>query len=483
MAEELEELCGKISLTEGERIGIQIDEHEVSEARVVAGKCLVGKVWADKLVNKEAFQSVMSNVWRTAGEVKFKDLKDNIWLFEFSDQVDKKRVMEGRPWSFDRQIIVLNEFDGSIPPSQLAFNHSPIWIQVHDMPLICMNKSVGTKIGSSLGELVDIDVAGDGMGWGSYLRLRVVIDLMKPLDRGRALSLAGKSSWVEFKYEKLPLFCYRCGCIIHGSNRCPVISNTRLNKEETKPWGSWLRAFDPKRKGARGGFGNRGETSQNQFREEGDGDGAQSAGRSTGKESFGHPGNPNRQPTPGGTAVSVESGTFSNGENVENQIREDIFPSAMTAGASSRDMGRKLAVNQPALIDMGPNKEHMGVGNLGLLGDDETVGTECLGLNKEVHERTSMDYNITGGVNPLAEADFMVPKTSIKTWKRLARGNENMRANVQSKRKAKRGRPIFVGNANDGGEQNGKRLKKDEVTSAYSGENMAEAVEQPRQEP
>jgi hypothetical protein len=131
---------------------------------LIAGKCLVGKIWADKIVNKEAFKSMMSTIWRTAGGVKFKDLKDNIWLYEFSDLVDKRRVMDGRPWSFDRQILVLNEFDGSTPPSQLEFNRSPFWIQAHDMPLICMNKSVGTKIGNSVGELVEVDVAGDGMG-------------------------------------------------------------------------------------------------------------------------------------------------------------------------------------------------------------------------------------------------------------------------------------------------------------------------------
>jgi hypothetical protein len=49
--------------------------------------------------------------------VKFKELKDNIWLFEFSDDGDKRRVLDGRSWSFDRQILVLNEFDGSTPPS------------------------------------------------------------------------------------------------------------------------------------------------------------------------------------------------------------------------------------------------------------------------------------------------------------------------------------------------------------------------------
>jgi hypothetical protein len=96
----------------------------------------------------------------------------------------------------------------SMPPTQMQFQHSPFWIQVHDMPLLCMTKGVGVKIGESLGEVEDVDVAGDGVGWGRCVRIRVIIDLVKPLERGRALELEGKSHWVNFKYENLPLFFY-----------------------------------------------------------------------------------------------------------------------------------------------------------------------------------------------------------------------------------------------------------------------------------
>jgi hypothetical protein len=110
-----------------------------------------------------------------------------------------------------------------------------------------MNKGVGTKIRTSLGKLDDVDVAGDRMGWGSYLRLRVTLDITKPLDHGRALSLAGKSTWVEFKYEKWLLFCFRCKRIVHRSRGCLVAPAMRLSSaEETKQWGKWLRALDPK---------------------------------------------------------------------------------------------------------------------------------------------------------------------------------------------------------------------------------------------
>jgi hypothetical protein len=209
MADELGDLCKKISLTKGEKDGIQVKELDVSEARVIAGKCLIGKVWTDKNVNQEAFKTVFSNIWRIVGSVKFKELKDNMWLVEFSDDGDKRRVLEARPWSFDRQILVLNEFDGITPPSQLDFSHSPFWVQVHDMPLLCMNKNVGTKIGNSLGELQKVDVVGNRLGWVSYLRLRVSLDITKPLDHGRALKFAGKSSWMSLNMKN-------CRCSVSG---------------------------------------------------------------------------------------------------------------------------------------------------------------------------------------------------------------------------------------------------------------------------
>ena len=87
--------------------------------------------------------------------------------------------MDGRPWSFDHQLLVLQEFDGKTHPSQMVFTQSIFWVQIHDMPLVCMNRMVGTRIGESIGAVEDIDVEDDGTGWGRYLCVRVLIDIMK----------------------------------------------------------------------------------------------------------------------------------------------------------------------------------------------------------------------------------------------------------------------------------------------------------------
>jgi hypothetical protein len=234
-----------IMLSRGEQLDIVVDDCDVEEAKQQGNNCLIGKIWAGKRVNREAFINVFKRIWRTEKEVGFKEIQHNVWIFEFSLESDKTRVLKGRPWSFDRSLLALSEFDGGIPSSQWNFTSSPFWIQIHDMPLICMTKAIGSKIGESLGILEAVDTEGDGVEWGSVLRIRVIIDIQKPLERGRSLNIAGKAHWVNFKYENLPVFCFSCGRIAHGEAGCPKRSQT----EQKKEWGVWLRAEKSNRQG------------------------------------------------------------------------------------------------------------------------------------------------------------------------------------------------------------------------------------------
>lgn len=77
--------------------------------------------------------------------------------------------------------------------------------------MISFNRGVGQKIGDSLGDVLEVDAKGVEVGWRRGLRIKVVIDITNPLERGRALVIEGKSLWISFKYEKLPLFCFNCG--------------------------------------------------------------------------------------------------------------------------------------------------------------------------------------------------------------------------------------------------------------------------------
>ncbi|XP_059429320.1 uncharacterized protein LOC132163147 [Corylus avellana] len=488
MADVLEDLCGRISLTEGEKIGIQVEEGEIAADKEAGGKCLIGKVWTEKNINKEAFRSVLSTVWRTAGGVKFKELRENTWLFEFNDDVDKRRVLDGRPWSFDGQILVLNEFDGNTPPSQLEFNQSPFWIQVHDMPLICMNKNIGTKIGRSLGELEEVDVAGDGMGWGSCLRLRVNIDITKPLDRGRALKLEGKSSWVEFKYEKLPIFCFRCGRIVHGPRGCPIPPPTsRSAAKEFNKWGVELRALDPRRRGARGRHSYREQSTRNSPSESDETDSGRHSGeRSPNMATSGFHGNPSKEINSKAPAGSGGGGIRNTEKEAGNGTRKDSATAEVHEISAINTMERPAA-NSP-LKTTGPGSclGHVGHGHLGSTIAGSRVGEAGGGGNMEDQEVTSMEFLLSGAAEHNGgdgENDSNNFRPTLKTWKRMARNTNNARALTQPSSKTKRDRSDPTDEQNSVPERVEKRSKKETVSQNKKLDSLAAAVPQPRQEP
>lgn len=61
-----------------------------------------------------------------------------MFLIDFEYTWNKARVMEGRPWTFDGNLVYLVEFDGFTPPSQLEFDKAAFWVRMYNLPLACI---------------------------------------------------------------------------------------------------------------------------------------------------------------------------------------------------------------------------------------------------------------------------------------------------------------------------------------------------------
>ena len=105
-----------------------------------------------------------------------------------------------------------------------------------------MTREVAEDICGNAG-LMDKSTQLSEMMGGSFMRVRVVIDVSFPLCRGRMISFdEGDEAWVSFKYERLPNICYWCGCLNHSDKDCDQwIESDGSLKDEDKEYGPWIR--------------------------------------------------------------------------------------------------------------------------------------------------------------------------------------------------------------------------------------------------
>jgi hypothetical protein len=95
-----------------------------------------------------------------------------------------------------------------------------------------------------VGVVEEVESDEYGIGWGEYLRVKICLDISKPLARGRVLKLKESTTWAAFQYECLPRFCFQCGTIRHGLEGCLVPRGGLMARVHHKQqFGSWLRAL------------------------------------------------------------------------------------------------------------------------------------------------------------------------------------------------------------------------------------------------
>ncbi|XP_062017468.1 uncharacterized protein LOC133733842 [Rosa rugosa] len=223
--EVISKFAGKITLTEAEQEEvIHVKTHDFESLKTKLDLSLVGKVLTTNPFCRIAFETKMVMAWMPTKAMKFREIDDNLFLFIFGNMEDKQRVLDNGPWHFENALLVLDYTDGTVRPSEMKLNRADLWVQVHNLPLLGMNVALGRMIANCLGKCLEVEEDGDGECWRNCMRLRVRLDVTKPLRRGMKICLEGcEPFWVDFKYEGVPKFCYHCGIWGHNESECEVV--------------------------------------------------------------------------------------------------------------------------------------------------------------------------------------------------------------------------------------------------------------------
>ncbi|KAL5808299.1 hypothetical protein ACOSQ3_028990 [Xanthoceras sorbifolium] len=123
--------------------------------------------------------------------------------------MDRLRVLHGGPWSFDGSLLILEVWNDVGEISQLAFQHTKFWVQIHNIPMLCMTKEIGRFLGNQIGEVREIDDGASGDCMGKFIRVRVLVDIAKLLQRFLKVNMgrAGKEVIMLLSPVKSRMVC------------------------------------------------------------------------------------------------------------------------------------------------------------------------------------------------------------------------------------------------------------------------------------
>ncbi|CAN6169074.1 unnamed protein product [Urochloa humidicola] len=221
------DLLEKLNLTreEGEVAALSDDEEEAVDHGIKWR--LLGKALSPSALHISTICSAMVSAWGNPFGLKMRpvgEVGENLFIADFGCLVDKQRALAGSPWMVGRHAVILQEYDGSLKPSEVSFAKMEMWVRILNLPFGWMNERRGSRAAGLVGEVIKVDADKDGDASGPFLRARVAIEVDKPLHRGVFLQTDRKSlpEWFDIQFEKLPFFCFSCGIMGHLTQECPT---------------------------------------------------------------------------------------------------------------------------------------------------------------------------------------------------------------------------------------------------------------------
>jgi len=245
------DMLKKLNLTEEEGEYVAFSDDEADGEETATEWALVGKVISPGALNKSTIMGALKPAWGNPYGLKLRSIGEktaNLFVAEFGSKEDKDRILGASPWVFGKYSVILREYDHKLKPSEIHFDRMEIRARLIDVPLGWMNQQHGARAMGLLGEVVRMDVDGEGKASGPFLRARVAIDISKPIRRGALIKRSKNEppEWFDAQYERLSYFCRSCGVLGHSDLVCETPAPR--DAEGKLPYDVKLRVEDKKKK-------------------------------------------------------------------------------------------------------------------------------------------------------------------------------------------------------------------------------------------
>ncbi|KAM0860045.1 hypothetical protein ACQ4PT_046797 [Festuca glaucescens] len=180
----------------------------------------------------------MKSIWNLARDPICREAGENMFIFQMHCLADWKKVVHQGPWTFRGWGLLVEDYYGLGDPTEVVFGGMHVWAQIHGIPELYRKQEVVDDLARRIGSVKEVQMTPKLFFEGNYVRIRVRIQISKPLPRFVSLTLPEGKKRLAVKYEKVPFFCKRCGLIGHDHEEC----GDGVWEDKQLQYGSWMLA-------------------------------------------------------------------------------------------------------------------------------------------------------------------------------------------------------------------------------------------------
>ncbi|KAL2224664.1 UNVERIFIED_CONTAM: hypothetical protein Sindi_3035600 [Sesamum indicum] len=174
------------------------------------------------------------SVWPALREVTA--TTNGFFFFQFKTVFDMEEIIEGGPWLFQGQPIVLQKWEPGMAMRKLKHTQVPVWIKLRHLPMEFWTTEGLSTVASGVGKPLYPDAITRACTRLDFARVCVMIDATQKLHKHIIVMAPDEEGGetpckVDIEYEWLPPKCTACMSLGHSNKDC-ALNKTR---KPTKP--------------------------------------------------------------------------------------------------------------------------------------------------------------------------------------------------------------------------------------------------------
>ncbi|XP_075667014.1 uncharacterized protein At4g02000-like [Castanea sativa] len=171
---------------------VKLSKEMKARIRVPWSKALIVKVYG-RLVGFHYLTFKINASWKPMAKMDCVTLGRDFILIRFSSINDYDKVLRGGPWIIGEYFLAIKPWEPYFKVFEAKLTSVVVWVRFSELPIEFYDAFILKEIGSVIGLVLRIDFYTTSKTKGGYARLRVQIDLDKPLKQFymRLLALFG----------------------------------------------------------------------------------------------------------------------------------------------------------------------------------------------------------------------------------------------------------------------------------------------------